>query len=215
MLAARMVGPAGAVVGIERDAGSIARARARVAEDGFSNVEFVQTDVAKYSTDELFDAVIGRCVLQFLPDPIATLRSLVKLVRSGGIVLMQEGSWAPYLALSAHLPLWSATVSLMHAAAIRSGVNLEMGPELHRVFQQAGLPAPRMRLVMELDSEPGFTRWLSDSLQSLQPTIQKLGLSTAAIGDLDSLAQRLHDEVASSNTVVPWIALVGAWCRKP
>ena len=33
-------------------------------------------------------------------------------------------------------------------------------------------------------------------------------------GDIGTV-QRLQEEVASSNTVVPWIALVGAWCRKP
>src|SRR5437899_7005309 len=45
MLAARLVGPSGEVVGIERDAISIARANARVAEAGLSNVRFTQTDV--------------------------------------------------------------------------------------------------------------------------------------------------------------------------
>src|SRR5712692_7626212 len=45
MLAAQLVGPSGEVVGIERDARSIARARARVAEAGLSNVRFTQTDV--------------------------------------------------------------------------------------------------------------------------------------------------------------------------
>jgi ubiquinone/menaquinone biosynthesis C-methylase UbiE len=43
MLAARMVGPSGQVVGIERDASSIARAKARVASTGLRNVNFTQT----------------------------------------------------------------------------------------------------------------------------------------------------------------------------
>src|SRR5262250_2979089 len=38
MLAARLVGPAGEVVGVERDVRSIARAKARVAEAGLTNV---------------------------------------------------------------------------------------------------------------------------------------------------------------------------------
>src|SRR6267143_5577394 len=40
MLAARLVGPSGEVVGIERDSHSIARARARATEAGFRNVTF-------------------------------------------------------------------------------------------------------------------------------------------------------------------------------
>ena len=98
---------------------------------------------------------------------------------------------------------------------MRFGVNTEMGPALHKVFQDAGLPAPRMRLEMELGHDANFTRRLSDSVTSVRPQIEKLNLPLEKLGDLDTLQQRLQDEVASSNTVVAWIALVGAWCRTP
>ena len=215
MLVARIVGPSGEVVAIERDARTISRARARAAETGLHNIDFVQSDIAEYSTDSSFDAGVGRYILQFLPDPAATLRSVAERVRPGGTVAFQEGSWAPFVLLSAHLPLWSAAVSLLYEAGVRSGVNLEMGPALHRVFQEAGLPAPRMRLEMELGRDPDFTRWVSDSLRSVFPQIQKLNLAHEPLRDLDTLQTRLQNEVATSNTVVPWIGLVAAWCRKP
>src|SRR5262252_564819 len=69
MLAARLVGPSGEVVGVERDPRSIERARARMAEQGLAQVTFVQTDVTKISSDEWFDAAGGRYILMFLPDP--------------------------------------------------------------------------------------------------------------------------------------------------
>ena len=86
MLVARLVGPSGEVVAIERDAGSISRARGRMAETGLHNVKFVESDIAHFSTDTRFDAVVGRYILQFLPDPVATLRSLSEKVRPGGII---------------------------------------------------------------------------------------------------------------------------------
>jgi ubiquinone/menaquinone biosynthesis C-methylase UbiE len=175
MLAARLVGPSGEVVAIERDARSVNRARTRAVEAGLHNVKFVETDIAHFSTDASFDAAVGRYILQFLPDAVATLRSLAQRVRPRGIIAFQEGSWAPYLALSAHLPLWSAVVSLQHEAAMRFGVNTEMGPALHKAFQDAGLPAPNMRLVMELGHDPDFTRWLSDATISTRPQIEKRG----------------------------------------
>ena len=49
MLVARLVGVSGDVVGVERDARSINRARRRVAEAGLANVTFMQTDIAKFS----------------------------------------------------------------------------------------------------------------------------------------------------------------------
>ena len=215
ILVARLVGSSGKVVAIERDSRTIKRARARAKEAGLDNIDFVQADIAEYSTASMFDAVVGRYILQFLPDPVAALRSVTKRVRPGGLVAFQEGSWIPFLSLSAHLPLWYAGVSLLHESGVRSGVNLEMGTGLHKAFQEAGLPAPRMRLETELASDPDFTRWLSDSLRSVLPQIQKLNLSLEALGDLDTLEERLQNEVAMSNTVVPWIGLVAAWCRTP
>ena len=67
MLLARLVGPSGEVVGIERDARSISRARVRANEAGLHNVTFVQNDIAHFSTDVMFDGAVGRLILQFLP----------------------------------------------------------------------------------------------------------------------------------------------------
>ena len=215
MLAASLVGPQGEVVGVERDGRSIARARARVAAAGFTNVSFAQSDVSQVAGHELFDAVVGRFILEFVPDAVAVLRSLTQLVRPGGIVAFHEASHAPFLALSAHLPLWFAGVSLATEIAQRSGANTEMGPALHHVFQKAGLPAPAMRLEMVLGSEPDFTRLTYDLLCSLRPESERIGVSLVRLGDFDTLVTRLQAEVAASNTIVPWVALVGAWSRKP
>jgi ubiquinone/menaquinone biosynthesis C-methylase UbiE len=215
MLAATIVGPAGEVVGVERDSRSIGIARKRAAERGFENVTFYESDVAGYSSDSLFDAVVGRYILQFLPNPTAVLRSLARLVRPGGVVAFQEQSWAPFVLLSAHVPLWSAGVNLLHEISRRAGVDMEMGVALHRAFQEAGLPIPRMRLVMELGYDADFTSWVSDVISTLSPQAAQMGISLAPLGPIDTLAERLQAEVAQSNTVVPWLAMVGAWCRTP
>ncbi|MBV8082627.1 MAG: class I SAM-dependent methyltransferase [Candidatus Eremiobacteraeota bacterium] len=214
LLVARLVGPGGSVVGVDRDARSLERARERVHEAGFSNVRFVEVDLAEFSTDERFDAAVGRYVLQFLPDPVKVLRSLSSAVKANGIIAFQENSFAPFVALSSHLPLWSSCVNLMHETARRHGVNVEMGPALHRVYQEAGLPIPQMRLCMELGYEPEFTSLLSDAIKAVLPQIKRVGFSTDALGDIATLERRLHEEVTRSNSVVPWIALGGAWCRK-
>jgi protein-L-isoaspartate O-methyltransferase len=76
MLLARLVGPSGNVVAIECDTRSVDRARTRAAAGSLHNIEFVETDIAQFSSDASFDAAVGRFILQFLPDPVAVLRSL-------------------------------------------------------------------------------------------------------------------------------------------
>src|SRR6201988_1956147 len=63
MLVARLVGPSGEVVAIERDPKSIAKARARVTEAGFHNVSFSESDVGKIPHGKPFDAAVGRFIL--------------------------------------------------------------------------------------------------------------------------------------------------------
>jgi ubiquinone/menaquinone biosynthesis C-methylase UbiE len=215
MLAARLVGSSGEVVGIERDPKSIAKARARVAEARLHNVSFTQSDVGEIPDSEPFDAAVGRFILMWLPDPVATLRSLSRLVRPGGVFAFHEPSWVPLLTLLAPLPLWSATASIIHETLLRTGANPEMGPDLYQKFQEAGLPAPTMRLEMPLGKESDLAQWFCDICYSLRPLMQQLHLPIESLGSLDTLVDRLQAEVAGSKSVASWFAAVAAWSRKP
>src|SRR5713101_10149597 len=185
MLVAGLVGASGEVVGIERDATSIERAQARVAAAGLRNVSFLNVDVNNIVTDRPFDAVVGRFILMFLPDPIFVLRSVSRLVRPGGVLAFQEPSWIPMLALGDRLPLWSCVLRSIHETLLRSGANPEMGLALYTLFQEAGLPAPNMHLEIPLGSDPGFIQIISDVLCSLRPLAHKHGVSLQELGDFD------------------------------
>jgi len=211
MLAARLVGPSGEVVGIEHDARSIARARARISEARLHNVSFIQSEISSFTSDKQFDAVIGRFILQFLPAAAATLRWVSQLVRPAGIMAFQEPSWAPFLLLSSHLPLWSACAALTHEALQRSGGDTEMGLALYRIFQEAGLPAPHLIMEIPLGRDPDSARWIYDLFCTLLPHIRRLNLSLDKLGDMDTLFERIQAEASAANGVVPWMAVVGAW----
>jgi len=195
-------------VAVERDPRSIARARARVAEAGLRNVSFAQSMCTKSRAASLSMPL-------WLPDPVSVLRSVSQLVRPGGVVAFHEPYWVPVLSLLAPLPLWSATASLIHEAFQRSGANMELGPALYRAFQEAGLPAPIMRLEMLLGKDPDFAQWFYDIICTLRPRIQQLNLPLESLGNLETLPERLQAEVEASNTVASWLAPVGAWARRP
>jgi SAM-dependent methyltransferase len=214
MLVARLVGPSGEVVAIERDPNSIAKASARVSEAGFHNISFNESNVNEILDQKPFDAAVGRFILMYLPEPVATLRSISQVVRPGGVFVFQEPCWVPVLAQLASLPLWLATVSLIDKA-MRDSANHDMGTDLYYTFVEAGLPAPTMRMEVPLGKEPYLAQWYYDTLCSLRPQIERLHLPIESLGSLDTLVQRLQAEVVESKTVACWFASVGAWCRKP
>jgi ubiquinone/menaquinone biosynthesis C-methylase UbiE len=211
LIAGRLVGPAGEVIGAERDARSIRRAAARMAELGLKHVRFTQTDVSDLPIAQPFDAVVGRYILMYLRDPVSVLRVVWRIVRPGGIVAFQDTCWTSFLEACEALPLWRASADLLSKAFQRTGANTQMGSDIAAAFVRAGLPDPETRT----DTLVGAERWMPELIQTLAPQIQALKLPLASIGNLNTLCERLFDEAAAQNVPVPLPAMVGAWVRKP
>jgi len=95
LLAARLVGPSGHVTGIDRDLVVIEKARERgLDEVRGADIEFVYTELLNFHADRRFDAVVGRYVLMFQPDPVDAIVHAAKQVRPGGIVVFHESDLA-------------------------------------------------------------------------------------------------------------------------
>jgi SAM-dependent methyltransferase len=216
MLAAEVVGEHGQVVGVDRAALAVARARERAAKFQVKNVQFVQGDPAKMDFEEPFDAVVGRLVLMYYPDPIVAVARLARHVQTGGILVFQEldeencKSWPK-------APLFEQAVHWLNSALRLSGAHLQMGLQLHRTFLAAGLPAPQQRLDALVGGGPDCPVYehLAEGLRSLLPAMEELGIATRDEVQPETLAERLRGQVLERNGVVVSLGLVGAWTHKP
>src|SRR6516164_4957910 len=213
MLVAELVGPTGEVVGVERDANALTKARSRVAEAQLRNVSFVEADVGQVASSKPFDAVVGRLILEYVSDPASVLRSLSNLVHSGGIIFFQDCYWAPLLQLTARLPLWAKSASLIYRAFERSGANINMEHLLYRAFLDAGLPTPKMVIEIPVGDSPDVRRWVYDIFCTLYPQMHEHNLSTSEIGDLESLLSRLEAELDRTKSFAACCGLIGAWSQ--
>jgi SAM-dependent methyltransferase len=214
MIAARLVGPLGRVVGVERNADYIARARDRIAALGFSNVDFVQADLDDLAINGAFDAVVGRLVLSHLGEPVRVLRSVSRLVVPGGVFAFAEGTWAPALAVSARVPLWWEVMTRICEIFTRSRATSGLGLDLFRVFQDAGLGIPAMHLEMPLGTDASIAELQTDLLRALLPAAREHGVSVTELGDLDTLPERVHAALLEARSPICFVAMVGAWSRK-
>jgi SAM-dependent methyltransferase len=218
LLAAEMVGPRGSVIGLDRSSGVLAVARERGHAAGLCNVSFMEGDLHAVAPHGDFDAVVGRLVLLFTPDPAEALRTLSRQLRPGGVAVFQEWHMTlTPLQSSPSLPLWEDVWRWNVETMAGAGVHLEMGYGLHRAYQAAGLPAPEMEIAAPLirGADPGQFEWVAETLRSMLPLATKLGVVTADEVGVDSLAERLRAEVLAADAVIRVSDLVGAWARKP
>ena len=214
MLAAQLVGPSGRVIGTDLDPVAIARAKERANALGLANLVFVQSDVNGLASAEPFDAIVGRLVLQFLPDVVSVLKVLRGLLRSGGVLAFQEPSWKSMLAQSTHLPLRAAVSSLIRDTIQRGGARTDMELSLYRDLQSAGLSLPMLRIDVPLGGDEPTRRWLYDLACTLWPKAAEYGLLCEDIGGLDGLAQRLDEELVAANSFAACVGLVSLHSRR-
>src|SRR2546423_3429472 len=119
-LAARMVGPAGEVVGLDRAPAAVAMATRRAAQLQLSNTRFIEGDPREISFARPFDAAVGRMVLMFCHDPSDMVRKLAAHVRPGGVIAFQEVDFTGCRSLPA-LPLFNRCVRWIAESVERSG----------------------------------------------------------------------------------------------
>ena len=214
-IAARLVGATGKVVGVEQDARFVARARERIDAAGLDHVAFIQADVNAVPLAETFDAVVGRFVLNHSRDVTALLRALTRSVRRGGVVAFQEVAFGPALAAAASVPLWQAVLGAIEAILQHSGLRPDLGLSLHRIFQEAGLSCPHMHLEIPFARDESLIRLEVDLLQTLRPAAERHHVSLASLGDLDTLAERIHAEAQRTCSAIGFAGLVSAWSTVP
>lgn len=144
---ARKAGPKGRVVGIERSPEQIAEAiRRATAEGEGSLVELRQGEAAAMPLrdDEwgTFDVAHARFLLEHVPDPLAVVRGMVRAVRPGGRVILEDDDhdvirlWPEPPGFS---PLWTAYIRVYD----RLGNDPYVGRRLVSLLHEAGAAPAR------------------------------------------------------------------------
>lgn len=214
-LCSALVGTEGQVIGVDRDAAVIARARQRLQELGAAGVSFIEADYRALPDQPPFDAVIGRAVLMYAADPADALRSLLPHVRSGGIVAFQEFDFTHVTAFPRN-DVQQQLKDWWYQLGERTGIELHMGYKLFPAFVAAGLPDPAILAETIIGGGQKFAgyAYLADVFRSVLPLLEQLGIATAAEVDVATLADRLRDATVASGGVVALQSLVGAVAHK-
>ena len=181
LIAARIVGPTGRVTGIDLDEQALGVARQRSTDERCDHVQFERADFIQFHPDEPFDAVVARHVLIHVSDPLGAVRHAASILKVGGLAAFEEydlSFWPPGYPQT---PLIAGLNEALVAVFRRVTPHANIGMQLSYLLQEAGFSTPQANAecLMEGGHQTDFYEWLAQTVLSVLPAMEKLGLADA------------------------------------
>ena len=216
LIACRLVGPTGTVLGVDAAPEMIELAGARAAEQGLAAVHFKQAGIDAITLDEPVDAVVGRLILMHLPDPAATLRRLSTLVRPGGVVVFAENDITETRSIP-DISLFRQVTAGIVRAFETMGLSAKFGTTLHTIFADAGLGAPRMTLGTPIGTaaDADILAYAAEVWRLVYPIAEQTGFAIDELADIDNFVPRFREEAIAVNALITMPSLITAWAQVP
>jgi hypothetical protein len=150
----------------------------------------------------------------YLPDPAATMRRLSAFLRADGAAVFQEMAM-PLMRSVPEGPQFRKCRHWIIATFQRAGVAIDMGGCLLATYHAAGMSTPRMIAAgrVEGGAESTAYDYMASTVRSLLPTMERVGVASAAEVCIDTLADRLRQEAIELGACIMFPPLVGAWAR--
>lgn len=180
---AARVAPGGTVLGIDYSAEVIDRAQSVFGDSGatFQTMDLYALDIA----DDSYDIAHAHQVLQHVSDPVAALREMKRVVRSGGIVAVRDADyagmhWAP------HSPEMDNWMSVYRQVAKANDAEPDAGRFLVKWAREAGFSDVTATVDAWLFASPDRREWWGSTWaervisSSLAGQAVELGLATPA-----------------------------------
>ena len=213
-LVAECVGPRGHVLGIDINEVALERARVQAERAGLGNVAFEHADLSSPpGGTPPYDAVVGRRVLMYVPDRVAALRALTRVLRPGGVVAFHEvdGSTSPQW--PTHYPLHETADAWLWDTVAREGGSKTMGFDLPTALENAGLHLRGIRGEAVIEHAT-MRQPNAERVRAVLPRILAQGVATEAEVDIDTLDTRLHHELQTRGGVRLATMTFCAWATR-
>ena len=211
-LLAGRVGATGRVVGVERSAEQVQRARCFVADCHLTNVEVLHADGRETGLPEQsFDLATARLVLVNVPQPEGLVREMVRLVRPGGVVALHEAESTTQRCDPPH-HAQTRLLELLNTSAGMDGIDRTIGSKVPRLMREAGLLDIRVQpWVHAYPVGHGRRMLLLDFVENARARL----LDQQLIGDaeLNELTALLKRHLEDPETLVLSSVFIQAWGR--
>lgn len=213
LLLADVVGGEGSVLGLDFDESALAYARERVQENKLTNVTFIKTNLSELSINPgEFDAIVGRRVLMYLPDPKKVISDLSVLLKDGGLMIFQEHDSTMSPGSVVPMPLHDKVNKWIWDTVEHEGGNIHLGFELWNILSQNDLVVEKIRAEAVVQT-PDKPYPMAPIVKAMMPRIISTGVATEAEIDINTLEHRLDQERKKSNSTYIREMVFCVWAR--
>jgi len=208
---AEMVGISGMVTGIDVNAAQLQQASELCANEGLPNTVFVEADACNTGLPQgSFDLVYCRFLLLHLQNPAACLQEMWRVLRPGGILVVEDGDLAsagsvPPTAINAFADLFSRLGPLR-------GLDYSLSRNLYHMVAEQGFCDAKIEIhqpAMVGGDNGALLRW---SVQEAGPAFVGAGLITPE--ELERTLAAMQKAIENPKVLIlaPRMSLV--WARK-
>jgi SAM-dependent methyltransferase len=209
---ARIVGPTGRVVGIDMDPVKMDLARRDATDAQLANVEFVTADATTLDADAAYDLVYARFCLTHLVEPAQTLERMVRAVRPGGKVVVEDLDHTAVFAVPRCRAI-DEYVQIYNETCRRRGGHPDIGPELRTLFRAAGLEDVQISMVQPVFAD-GEAKHVHDiTLANVTEAVLASGLMSAT--QLEALREQIVAFAHDPDTIVAFPRIYQVVGRRP
>ena len=129
-LAARQVGSAGRVIGVDMTPDMISRAEENARKGSFNNVEFRLGEIEKLPVeDDSIDIILSNCVINLSPDKLAVFSEAFRVLKPGGRLAISD------MVASAELPPEISEDLSLYSSCVAGAFQID---DLQKILEEAG-----------------------------------------------------------------------------
>jgi ubiquinone/menaquinone biosynthesis C-methylase UbiE len=209
---AAQAGAGASVWGVDNSEGQLAVAADNAKTAGLHNLSFHLAPADNTGLPHAsFDLVYSRFLMCHLTNPVAALKEMWSLLRTGGTLVCEDFEMSA-VGTSPPTSAYEHLIAISRAVDRRCGVDSDVGAKLHTLLAEAGCRKPEIAIY-----QPAFLRgqpkeFWKITLREAQSAIVKWGI--ASIEEMDSLCDEL-DGIANDPSILVLIARVyQVWCQR-
>lgn len=210
-MAAEMAGPTSNITAVDFDEEILSLAQQEASNLHISNIRFQRAGAYDIKYNNEFDIAYARFLLSHLTEPATALALMVKSVKPGGKVIVEDLQFSGHFCYP-YCEAFEKYIQYYTLAATHNGHHPEIGLSLFTLFREAGLKDVGVEIIQPC-FHTGQGKWMAYiTLDRIKDTLVKQGIATMPA--IQQILQELEAFTLNETTIISLPRIFRVWGTK-